>query len=766
MKRNMTKLMALLLSAGMTVTSVPVTAAETNEAEPQTQAAETATGIELSQGDVVVLYTNDIHNAYTKGDGGLGYASVAWYKKNLESQGYKVELVDNGDAIQGGVIGALSKGSYIVDIMEQTGYTLAIPGNHEFDFGMDNFLTLAKDASYQYICSNFTDLKTNKTVFDPYVIEDYAGKKVAYLGITTPETFTKSTPTYFQDENGTYIYGFEEGNNGQDLYDCVQDTIDEIEAQGVEYIVALAHTGVDPSSTPWTSKEIIANTTGIDAYLDGHSHTTLPSELVKDEAGKDVLLTSTGTKLGALGEMVIHADGTMESTLVTEIPEEDAETKTFVDGITAQFEELTSQVVATSEVDLVVNDPATGNRLVRSQETNLGDLCADAYRTMLGADVAFVNGGGVRANMAKGDITYGDIIAVHPFGNLACMVEATGQQILDALEVGARGAGTSEVGGFLQASGLTYEIDTRVPSSVVLDDKGAFVSVNGAYRVKNVMVGGEALDLTKTYKLASHNYMLKSGGDGFSMFQGDTILKDEVMVDNEVLITYIKDTLGGKITAENAVANPYGEGRIKVVTDSKDATCTTEGSITYVQGSGTVTDTIPVIAHTEVVTKPAVAATCTKAGRTEEVSCSVCGTVIKAQKTIPALGHKLTTINKKAATYFEKGYTGDKYCTRCKKTITKGKAVAKKVLKKPVITAKVKSGALNVSYKKVTGAKSYQIAVKIGGRWATFTSKTTSTKIKGLAKGKKYQVKVRAVVTSGVKIAYSSYSKTKTVTVK
>lgn len=551
--------------------------------------------------DLVVLYTNDVHNAYeqtTDKSGnvtGLGYAAVAQYKLDMEEDNF-VELVDAGDAIQGGVIGALSTGEYLVDIMNETGYTLAVPGNHEFDFGMERFLELADKADYEYVSCNFIDLRTKEPVFDSYEMKTYGDTKVAYIGITTPETYTKSTPTFFQDENGNYIYGFCEGNNGQDLYNQVQKTIDAAQEAGADYIIAIGHAGVDAASKPWTSEEIIANTTGLDVFIDGHSHSTIASQECRDKDGNTVILSSTGTKLSALGKMVISADGTITCELVSDCTEQNPDVLSYVDGITEEFAELQNEKVAATEVKLVINDPVSSKRMIRNQETNLGDLCADAYRTQLGADIAFVNGGGIRVDVAKGDVTYGDIISVHPFGNMACLIEATGQQILDALELGASKAGigenAGENGGFLQVSGLTYEIDATIPSSVVTDDKGAFVKVDGTYRVKNVMVGGKSLDLTKTYTLASHNYMLKSGGDGFTMFKGNKVLKDEVMVDNEVLINYIKNNLSGNVKADSIYANPYGEGRIRVITAYQAATETKNGYVEYVQGSTTVREVL------------------------------------------------------------------------------------------------------------------------------------------------------------------------------
>lgn len=565
------------------------------------------TAQQVKENDIVVLYTNDVHNAYEQAIDDktgkvtcLGYAAVAQYKKDMETAGNYVELVDAGDAIQGGVIGALSQGSYLVDIMNQTGYSIGVPGNHEFDFGMDRFLELAENkAEYDYVSCNFIDLRTNEPVFDSYEIKSYGDVDVAYIGITTPETYIKSTPTYFQDENGVYIYGFCEGNNGKNLYNRVQTAINEAKADGADYIVAIGHAGVDSASSPWTSKEIIANTTGLDAFIDGHSHSTIASEECTDKEGNTVVLSSTGTKLSSLGKMVIKADGTITSELVTDYTAQDEATLTVVNEITEQFKALKDTVVAKTEADLVINDPVSGKRMVRKQETNLGDLCADAYRTMLGADIAFVNGGGIRVDVKQGEVTYGDVISVHPFGNMACLIEATGQQILDALELGSSaagiGEGAGELGGFLQVSGLTYDIDTTIPSSVVKTEKGEFVKVDGEYRVKNVMVGGKPLDLNKTYTLASHNYMLKSGGDGYTMFKGNKILKDEVMVDNEVLINYIKNTLGGNIKVDSIYANPYGEGRIRVITAYQAATETEDGYLEYLQGSTTVREVVKAI---------------------------------------------------------------------------------------------------------------------------------------------------------------------------
>ncbi|MGN8969126.1 bifunctional metallophosphatase/5'-nucleotidase, partial [Intestinimonas sp. HCP28S3_D6] len=547
------KVLSLALAAAMTVSlAAPALAAEESES-----------------GKIVILHTNDVHcgiDPVTDEETGavtnMGYAGVAAYKAEMEAQygAENVTLVDAGDAIQGGPIGTLSKGSYIVDIMNEVGYDFAIPGNHEFDYGMDNFLTLAQEkAAYTYLCCNFTDLK-GKSVLDAYKVVDYGDVSVGYVGIDTPESFTKSTPTYFQDAEGNYIYSFSQGNDGADLYAAVQKAVDAAVADGADYVVALGHLGNEGSTDVWTSKAVIANTTGIDVFIDGHSHETY-EETVQNKDGEDVTLAQTGTKLANIGKVVIDTKtGDITAELVSGYDKQDETVAAYVAKVNEEFAGVLQEVVAKSDVALTTLDPATGERAVRNAETNLGDLCADAYRVLLGADVAFVNGGGIRADIPAGDITYEQIINVHPFGNEACLVETTGQDILDALEMGAR-LYPEENGGFLQVSGISYTIDASVPSSVVLNDEGEFVKVDGDYRVKDVMVGDEPLDVTKTYTLASHNYMLKSGGDGFVMFKGDTLLKDSVLIDNQVLINYIVDELGGVVS--ETYAEP--QGRITIV---------------------------------------------------------------------------------------------------------------------------------------------------------------------------------------------------------
>ena len=597
-----------------------------------TMAAPALAAEESEGGKIVILHTNDVHCGIdqAKNEEGevtnIGYAGVAAYKTAMETEygAGNVTLVDAGDAIQGGPIGTLSKGAYIVDIMNEVGYDLAIPGNHEFDYGMENFLSLAKEkAEYEYLCANFTDLEGNP-VLEGYKVLTYGDVKVGYVGIDTPESFTKSTPTYFQDAEGNYIYSFCQGNEGADLYDAVQKAVDAARAEGADYVVALGHLGIDEQSSPWTSTEVIANTTGIDVLIDGHSHSTF-EKTEKHKDGEDVVVAQTGTKLNALGKLTITPDGAIKTELVKEIPasgektvtvksgdslsriakrelgsysawasiyeanrdtikdpnliyagmvlkvpgssgaeegkQTDPETDRFIAAIESQYEESLKTVLGHTDVDLAESDPETGARAVRSKETNLGDFCADAYRYVLGTDIGLMNGGGIRTGIPAGDITYEDMLNVYPFGNMICAARVTGQQIWDALEMGARFL-PEESGSFLHVSGLTFTIDTSVPSGVQLDDKQNFSGVEGEYRVRDILVNGEPLDLQKTYTVASHNYMLKNGGSGMAMFNGCEIIKDDVMVDVDTLSAYVRDFLGGSV--KDGYENPMGAGRITI----------------------------------------------------------------------------------------------------------------------------------------------------------------------------------------------------------
>ena len=591
----MRKLLALVLSLVLMLTvAAPAVAAELSN-------------------DVVILYTNDVH---TYIDGELSYDVIAAVKKQLQAEYNYVLLVDAGDHVQGTAYGSMDKGETIIKLMNAAKYDVATLGNHEFDYGMEGCIAVRDWAEFPYVSANFYHEENNvrnENVLDSFVAVPCGKVTVALVGATTPETFTKSTPAYFQDGNGNYIFGIAGGEDGAALYADVQDAINEAKTAGATVIIGLAHLGDDPSSSPWTSEETIANVSGFDAFIDGHSHSKVEYKEVADKDGNTVVLTQTGEYYGRIGAMKIDAETGAITTDFIEVEEivevtkndkgEDVENVIGYNLVSELFPNVkyaSDEAVAAIKNDWMKkideqlgtvigstaltfdNYDADGKRLVRSQETNTGDFAADALYYLfdnmgLDVDVAIMNGGGVRNKALTGDFSYKTAKEIHTFGNVACLQTITGQQLLDALEWGARGTPNEEIGGFLHVSGITYEIDPTVPSTVQADEKGVWVGgPTGEYRVKNVKINqnGEyvALDLDAQYNLAGYNYTLRDLGDGFAMFDGAINVLDYVMEDYMVLANYIKsfpvdETTGlPTVTAENSpYGSVYGEGRVKLV---------------------------------------------------------------------------------------------------------------------------------------------------------------------------------------------------------
>ncbi len=551
-------------------TETPVQAVEVSEGSAKAEDVDPAPGPTGNNGDIVILYTSDVHCGI---DQGFGYAGLQQIRDHLTAAGNEVILVDDGDSIQGEPVGTMTKGEAIVSLMNMLGYDVATPGNHEFDYGMEQFLYLVEKADFQYVSCNFNC--KGELVFKPYVILERAGKRIAFVGISTPETLTSSNPANFKDENGEFVYGFFQNGDGHGVYGAVQSAVDAARAEGADYVIAMAHLGNQAESAPYTYSDVITNTTGIDVFFDGHSHDT-DQVIVKNSDGTDVPRGAVGTKMACIGWCRIAADGNISTGLYTwsnkePAPEllsiENEMSRAVADAGDALNVKL-NEVVASTNEDLTIYDPvekdSTGNpvRMIRRAETNLGDLCADAFRIQSGADIAIMGGGGIRSIINSGDITLRDMLSVYPFGNSLCVLEVSGRQILDALEWGAH-ALPGEFGGFMQTSGLTYEIHTYIDSACVTDENGMFTGVEGERRVKNVLVNGVPIDPQKTYALSGNDYWLLGNGDGFTMFDGASVLQNCVKLDNQTLIDFITESLGGVIGEE--YEDPYGQGRIVIV---------------------------------------------------------------------------------------------------------------------------------------------------------------------------------------------------------
>lgn len=547
--------------------------------------------------DVTILYTNDVHTYIDKQSPKLTYAAIADLKQSYQNAGKDVLLVDAGDHVQGTAYGSMDEGASIIKLMNAAGYDVATPGNHEFDYGMDRAKAIMKEADFPYLSCNWVDLRTTLRVLPSVKVFVRGGRRIAFVGVTTPETFTKSTPAYFMDKaQRKYIYDIQGGEDGKKLYDAVQKAIDKVKLLA-DVVIGLGHLGVDPSSSPWTSEEVIAHTSGFDAFIDGHSHTVMENKQVQDASGKAVTLTQTGSYFANVGEMTIAADGTITTKLIPTHEGMDAGIAAMQTSWVSTVDDMLGEKIAVGDSDFYVSDPATGKRRIRSAETNLGDFVADGIYAYfnevekLHCDLAIMNGGGIRADVPAGDWTFKTCKQISPFGNVACLMSVTGKQIQDALEFAARfaGEGGKENGGFLQVAGATYEIHTDIPNTVQTDEKNVWIgSATGTPRVQNVKIYDKAsgsylpLDPGATYALAGMNYTLRNLGDGFAMFDGAELIKDYVSEDYLVMSTYAMIFDGADAaglphlsSANSPLAaypgylldyeQPYGAGRITIL---------------------------------------------------------------------------------------------------------------------------------------------------------------------------------------------------------
>lgn len=524
----------------------------------------------VAKKDISIIYTTDVHCGLDKN---IGYASLYDYKEKLKETNY-VTLVDSGDYLQGEFIGAISQGEYVMEVMNKVQYDIITLGNHEFDYGIDVLSERLKEFKGDITSCNFSYIgkKENKlNMIKPYVIKDYGYKKVGFIGVTTPTTLTTSDPKIFI-EDGEVAYDFG-ASSKEAFYSLVQKNIDNCKKDGADYVVLLSHLGNRENYSPYSSKDVLMNTRGVLAFLDGHAHIDFPWAKIKNKDNVDTLLVGAGYKLNEFASLTITTAGEISYEFVTKHDSKNETIEQFVSEIKQKGKEAGSKVIANIDIDLSIKDE-NGLRMIRNREMPIGNLVADAYRNISGSNISVVNGGGIRDDLKKGDVTYEQIMNVHPFGNVLMEKKTTGSKILDYLEFTSMKTQKERIkdnlpygesGAFAQVSGIKYTIDTSIPTSVVTTESGEFVRIDGPRRVKNVQIleNGTYVDIdaNKEYTISSHNFLLSSGGDGANMFIDDPVVPNAQIFDYEVLIRYIVDILEGHLSEKYSST----DGRINVI---------------------------------------------------------------------------------------------------------------------------------------------------------------------------------------------------------
>lgn len=539
--KHTSRLLALVLALAMLFSLVTVNAMAEGEAT-----------VDLT-GYVVILHSNDTHGHDVSADGTAGMAGIAQLKADYEAMGAFVIVLDAGDASQGTSLVNLSQGANAISFMNAVGYTAMCPGNHEFDWGLDNLRALTDIANFPVLAANIIDKTTQLPVFKDRITVETPVGKIGIFGLDTPETMTKANPDKVQGI--TFLAG-------KDLYACAQAQADALRADGCKLVVCLGHLGMDEESEPNRSCDVADNTTGIDLFIDGHSHTEMDGGLQQ----KDSLIVSTGESFNNIG--VVMFDGTNLAASLVDADNYNRKAEavnTLVNGVN---DEIIAQLNVKFAETTVLLD---GNRDpgVRTQETNLGDFAADAIlwaaKKAVNTEVvaAVTNGGGIRTSIQIGDVTMNDMKTVFPFGNQVTLLTVTGAELLEALEAATNCTPTA-IGAFPQVAGIEFTIDTTVAyeNGDQYPDSTYFAPKNPGSRVTIQTVGGEAWAADKEYTIATNDFTA-AGGDTYYVFRrgyAATGYKTGVSLE-DALVEYTTTVLGG--TIGETYAAPAGRITVK-----------------------------------------------------------------------------------------------------------------------------------------------------------------------------------------------------------
>ena len=539
--------------------------------------------VDESSDDIVIIHLNDVHCGINDT---IGYDGFVLYRRELEQKYKYVLTVDVGDHVQGGTLGAISEGAAIIKIMNEVNFSVATLGNHEFDYGVETLNNLGQNITSRYICSNFCYKKNKTTVYQPYKVVEAGNKKIGFIGVVTPLTFSKTFLSTLRDEEGEYLYDFLVSDGREELYNSTQKYIDELRNnESVDYVILLTHMGMDIEE--YTSNELLSKLTGVDAVLDGHTHLVY-NKTSKDKDDKDIHISQTGTKLESIGQLIIKTDGSLITEIIKEVPEPeenitgaakvtrskverwvDENMTNFMNEVYDEYSDVINAVIGKLDNDLIIRPENTTDShyiYCRTRECTVGNLIADAIANG-NADFAILNGGSVRSNMYKGNLTKGDIINALPwFGNVV-VKKLPGQTVIDALEFGVRDY-PKPSGGFPQvSSNLSYTFNPDINSTVITDSNGLFINITGERRITSVKVNGEPIDPNKNYSVALREFIAK-GGDGFEMITPYDITLEGLATDTESLADFIQYELKGSIPESYAKI----QGRITLYNETNPET--------------------------------------------------------------------------------------------------------------------------------------------------------------------------------------------------
>ena len=499
--------------------------------------------ITLGNGDIVILFTGDVAN---DAEGGVGYSSVAAYKRAVSATHDFVALIDCGNSLSGGSMDLVSKGEYAAKIMGEVRYDFYVLGKRDVSLGEAALSSCSEEMGAKLISANAFPEDDEELSVASFGTEVFAGTTVAFVGVTAP------------------VEGEEfDVNGGKEMISDVQSAVDEAKKES-DYVVLVSNLGTKDC------EKLVAEISGICAVVDTGKK-PVAEKHIKASDSSDVIYSSAGSRLQTIGQLTISAGGTITSTNVS-YSEKSEDADLLIKSLSDEYSEKLNESIVNLGFSVPITNDA-GIRVVENRETAIGDLVADAYAFAAGTDIALVCASEIENGLEGGDVTLEKILASVPNGGTVAVAEVSGQQLVDALEFAVRNTagyysqngvpyGTFE--GFLQVSGMTFTVNTYFSSTVSVDDDGVLSSIDGTRRVTNVRIKNESglyeeVDLEKTYTVAGNIDLLSGKMHGNIAFNDSAVTDEEASTDYNALIDFLRSAKEEELSAYRTTA-----GRITI----------------------------------------------------------------------------------------------------------------------------------------------------------------------------------------------------------